>query len=64
MLNGYKDRIKEFVSFGKPRIGNHVFTEYFNKNIRNKWRIVNQRDIGNFEKKNIKLFKLQDYLRA
>jgi predicted lipase len=42
---GYAGRI-DLMSFGMPRIGNHAFSKYFDATVKSKWRVVNQKDIG------------------
>ena len=43
-MEGYSNRI-QLMTFGKPRIGNSVFSKFFDSKIKSKWRIVNQKDL-------------------
>lgn len=41
----YKDKIIKCITFGSPRVGNNYFTNEYNKNINESFRIINKNDL-------------------
>jgi predicted lipase len=45
VLSGYPKEKVDFMSFGKPRVGNKIFNDNFKRVVGRKFRVVNKRDI-------------------
>jgi hypothetical protein len=48
VLSGFKNRIQDLITFGKPRVGNKAFAQFIEQNVKTSWRVVNQIDLGDF----------------